>query len=612
MSQGPTTTAHSVPTATERPIDASTLPEAFQRTVARHAEQIAYRTIGGEQELTWAQLGERVAAVAAGLAAHGVTKGATVAILARNTVENHLVDYALAHLGAVPFGIFTSSSRDQIAYQVGHAEATVVITESRYLATVRGVVGDLGDLVRHVVVLDGDADPDGVVTPLTAVEAAGDPDFDLAAAWRSIAPEDIECIIYTSGTTGPPKAAQWSNRMIMAGLRSIDQALPLPRRAVLSFLTMAHAGGRNNAHHYALVYGAAVTVCPDMADVPRALIDVHPDLLSSSPRLFEKLQVAIEALIQAEPDGRRAQLEHAVALGLRFSRAEEAGSGESLADLEPLRSELEAGRALLAPILAAVGLDRLDIAIIGGATVAPDLVHFYRAIGAPMIEAYGATEVMLNVFNRVDDFKTGTAGKALPGVELALAADGEVLCRGPLNMSGYLKDPVKTAEVMDADGWVHTGDIGRIDSDGFLTIIDRKKEIIINSHGKNMSPAVIESAIIEESTLIAQIVSIGESRRYVTALVTIDPQALATFTASRPELAGLEPEEAVASAEVRQEVQRAIDRGNARLNGNEQVKKFAVVGTAWEVGGEELTPTAKVKRRVVNQRYAEQIESLYA
>jgi long-subunit acyl-CoA synthetase (AMP-forming) len=612
LSQDTGTTLREQSTGDGRPIDALTLPEAFQRTVASYPDRVAYRTIGGDVELTWTRLAERVRAVAGGLAAHGVGKGATVAILARNTIENHLVDYSLAHLGAVPFGIFTSSSPEQIAYQVQHADATVVVTESRFLDSVRAAIARLGDLVRHVVVLDGSR-PEGVETTLEAVEAAGDPDFDFDAAWRAVAPEAIECIIYTSGTTGPPKAAQWSNRMIMSGMRSIDQAIPLPRRAILSFLPMAHAGGRNNAHHYALAYGATVTVCPDVNDVPRALVDVHPDLFSSSPRVYEKLQVAIEALIEAEPAERRTKLKAAVELGLRFSHAEEAGSAESLAELESLRAEREAGIELLRPILAKVGLDRLDVVIIGGATVAPDLVHFFRAVGTPMLEAYGATEVMLNVFNRVDDFKTGTAGKALPDVELRLAEDGEILCRGPLNFSGYLKDPDKSAEVMDEDGWVRTGDIGRLDGDGFLTIIDRKKEIIINSHGKNMSPAVIESAIIEESTLIAQIVAIGEARRYVTALITLDPQAVQTFARSHhPELAGCSSDEVARSEAVRQEIQQAIGRGNARLNRNEQVKKFAIVGNAWEVGGDELTPTAKVKRRVINQRYADEIEALYA
>ncbi|KAA9160510.1 long-chain fatty acid--CoA ligase [Amycolatopsis acidicola] len=595
------------------PIEAATLAEAFQRTVATYPEKPALRTVGGATELTWAQLDERVRAVAAGLDSLGVRKGDKVAILMRNLVENHLTDYAVAHLGAVPFGIFNTSSPEQIAYQVGHAEARLVITESRFLPGVRPAMSTLDGLVEHVVVVDGErAELGDLETTLRAVEGEHRPGFDFDAAWRAIEPEDVECIIYTSGTTGQPKAAQWSNRMIMSGLRSVDKAIPLPRRGVVSFMPMAHAGGRNNGHHYALAYGATLTVCPDFADVPASLVDVHPDLFMSSPRLFEKLQVAIEGMIESSPEPARTELRAAVALGLRFAHAEDAGFTGSIDDLAHLAGERQRGLELLKPILARIGFDRLEAVIIGGATVAPELVHFFRAVGAPMLEAYGATEVLLNVFNRVDDFKTGTAGKPLPDVELKLAEDGEVLCRGPLTMSGYYRDADKTAEVMDDEGWLRTGDIGELDADGFLRIIDRKKEIIINSHGKNMSPAVIETAITEESSLIAQFVAIGEARRYVTGLVTLDPVAVATFVKQHSELAGLSEEEVLRSPRIREEIQRAVDRGNARLNRNEQVKKFTVLGGAWEIDGDELTPTAKVKRRVVNRKYARQIDELYS
>ncbi|EFC83488.1 long-chain fatty acid--CoA ligase [Parafrankia sp. EUN1f] len=597
------------------PLKAMTLPEAFQRTVATHPDKVGIRTIGGGVELTWAEFGDRVRSLAGSLAKIGCRRGERVAVLMRNLVENHLVDYAFSHLGAVPFGIFNSSSLDQIVFQIGHAEAEIVVTEARYLDKVAQAVARLGDQVRHIVV----ADPDGEGPALTGnqisfaeVEATPNDEFDVDASWQAIDPEDIACIIYTSGTTGQPKAAIWSHRMIVEGLRAIDAAIPLPRRGLISFLPMAHAGGRNNSHHYALAYGATITVCPEMNDVSAALVDVHPDLFSSSPRVYEKLQAAIESLIEAEPDDSRRALKDALQLGLRLSHAEDAGSAETVADLAQLRERREQSVKLFRPILAKVGLDQLDVVIIGGATVAPELVHFFRAIGTPMLEAYGATEVMLNIFNRVDDFKTGSAGKALPGVELRIADDGELFCRGPLNFSGYFKDAEKTVEVIDADGWVGTGDIARIDDEGFVWVVDRKKEIIINSHGKNMSPAVIETAILEESSLIAQFVAIGESRRYVTGVATLDPVALQTFIDQRPEMAGRSPQDVIDHELIQAEVAAAVERGNARLNSNEQVKKFAIVGLAWEPGNEILTPTAKIRRRIVTAEYGEIIESLYA
>ena len=605
-------------TPTGVPLGALTIPAMFQRTVATYPNKPGLRTIGGSVELTWGEVGTRVRSLAENFSALGCTKGDRVAVLMRNVIENHLTDYALSHLGVVPFGIFNSSAANQIVYQVGHAEAQVIVTEARFLGKVAEAAAQLGDQVRHIIVVDPDGDKPELVgnqISLADVESLSNPDLDFDAAWQSVESEDIDCIIYTSGSTGPPKAAMCSHRMMTSALRSIGAAIPLPRRGVLSFLPMAHTGGRNNGHHYSLPYGATITVCPDMNDVPAALIDVHPDLFSSTPRIFEKLQVAIEGLIEREPTASRHALHAALERQLAFSRAEEAGSSATSAELESLRRHQGEDVALFQPILEKVGLDQLNVVIIGGATVNPDLVHFFRAVGAPMLEAYGATEVMQNVFNRIEDFKTGTAGKPVPGVDLRLAPDGEILCRGPLNFSGYFKDPEKTAEVMVGDGWIATGDIGSIDEDGFLKIIDRKKEIIINSHGKNMSPAVIETAVLKETSLVAQFVAIGEARRYVVGLATLDAEAVQTFIDRHPELAGYTVEQAVQSDLVRAHVDEAVARANRELNSNEQIKKFSIVGLAWEpgseLGNEILTPTAKFKRRVVDSVYADVIESLY-
>lgn len=602
----------SSPTSAGAPLDGRTIPEVFQRTVASYPDKIGLRTVGGSVELTWSQVGERVRTIAEGLSALGVTKGDHVAVLMRNHIENHLIDYAFQHLGAVPFGIFNTSPADQIAYQVGHASAEVIVTEARFLDKVAEAVGDR---VRHVIVVDPEGEGPvltGSQVSLEAVESLTVESFDFNAQWQAVESEDIGCLIYTSGSTGPPKAAMVSHRAWTAALRSIGAAIPLPRRGLLSFLPMAHMGGRNNGHHYPLPYGATITVVPDMNDVQAALIDVRPDLFSSTPRIFEKLQVAVESLISDEGAGSRDRLREALARGLVMSHGDEAGSEAAADDLDAIRQRRDEDLELFRPILKKVGLDRLEVVIIGGATVSPALVHFFRAIGAPMLEAYGSTEVMQNVFNRIEDFKTGTAGKAVPDVEIRLADDGEILCRGPLNFSGYYKEPEKTAEAMLDGGWVATGDIGSFDKDGFLRIIDRKKEIIINSHGKNMSPAVIETAVLKQSSLIAQFVAIGEARRYVVGLATLDADALQTFARQLPELAGV-PMDAVALTEpVRAEVAAAIARANEGLNSNEQVKKFTITGLAWEPGNEILTPTAKIKRRVVNEVYGPTIDDLYA
>ncbi|MEU2005095.1 AMP-dependent synthetase/ligase [Rhodococcus sp. NPDC019627] len=594
-------------TAVGEPLEALTLAAAFQRTVAKYPSKIALRTIGGEVELTWSHLDQEVRSVAAGLAALGVSKGDRVAMMLRNTIENHVVDCAVCVLGAAPFGIFNSSSIEQIAYQVAHAEAKVIVTERRFLDKVRQAAKSDGSLVEHIVVVDGGHDE----LTLHDVKMSGDPAFDVDAVWRSIDPEDVACVIFTSGTTGPPKAAQWSHRMIMSGLRATHQAIPIPEKAIISYLPLASAAGRINGLHYAVVNGATMTVCPENADLPKALIDAHPDMFTSTPRWFEKLQVAIEQLIAAEPVGTRERLNNALKSGIAFSKSGESGVTSAEIDGSQSNASSAADADLFKPILHRLGLDELKVVIIGGASVAPEMLHFFRAVGIPLLEAYGATEVSICVYNRVHDFKTGTAGKPLPGVELSLEDDGEILIRGDLNMSGYLKDPDRTREVLDDDGWIRTGDIGVLDTDGFLTIVDRKKDIIINSHGKNMSPAVIESAIVGESSLIAQLVVVGEARRYVTALVTVDRQSLAQFVSENPELSSLETEDILRSDLLRQEIQRAVDRGNARLNSNEQIKKFILLPEVWEFDSAEVTPTGKLRRRAITTKYADAIESLY-
>ncbi|MDH6291260.1 AMP-dependent synthetase/ligase [Rhodococcus opacus] len=590
------------------PVEASTVPEAFQRAVVAYADKVALRSLGGETELTWSELGVRVRRVASGLRALGLQRGDTLALLLPNSIDAHVIDYAAAHIGVVPFNIFNSSSASQIAFQVSNAGARVIVTERKALAKTRRAIDEVGSGVAHLVVVDGD----DTMATLDSVVAAGDPDFDFDAAWREVLPGDLATMIYTSGTTGPPKGAEWSHHTVMSQQRALAAGLPIPTEAIVSFLPLAHAGGRINALYMALVYGATLTACPDIREIPACLVDARPDAFFAPPRFWEKLQVAVEGLIEAVPDEIvRREMKDAVDLSLQWVRSLDAGSDVSSALADELAWEHTRALKMLEPIVARLGLDRIKAAYIGGAPCAPEVVQFFRAIGVPLLEAYGATEVSLNIFNRVDDFKTGTAGKPLPGVEVSLADDGELLCRFDGNMVGYRNEPQKTAETVDNDGWLHTGDIATIDADGYVAIVDRKKEIIINSAGKNMSPALIESTVRGESSLIGQVVAVGDGRRYVTALITLDPEAVPVY-AARLGLGDAQLAQLVESAEIRQEVQAAVDRANGRLNSNEQVKRFALLPTAWTPDSDELTPTAKLKRRVIHSKYVDAIDALYA
>jgi long-chain acyl-CoA synthetase len=591
-------------------VDARTVPQAFQRTVAAHGSRVAFREIGGGYSLTWREAGKRVRNLAAGLTGLGLAKGDRLAILLPNTIECHLVDYAATHLGVVPFTIFNSSSPEQVAHQVGTAAAKVMVTSEAFLPKVKAALAQLPQPIDHLVVVDS---VDEVVgSTLQAVEHAGaaDADFDLDRFSSRIDETDLATLIFTSGTTGLPKAVKWSHRAVLTQLRGLDEAIPLSREGILSFLPLAHAGGKTNGLYGALVHGATVTVCPDIAEFGRGLVDARPDTLFSTPRLFEKLQAAIENAMRAGTSDEVAYHAVTVDLGVEIIKAGDSATahreGVSHEDL----TRHAQGVVALKPILGQLGLDRIRAAFVGGAPSAPELVHFFRAIGVPLLEAYGATETGQNIFNRVDRFKTGTAGFALPGVELAVAPDGELLARSLMNMDGYLDLPEETAATIDEQGWVHTGDVVQMDSDGFVKVVDRKKEIIINAAGKNMSPALIESTIKAQSSLIGQVVAVGDGKRYVTALITLEREALPRVIEEH----GIPADplaDVVAAPQVMAEVERAVAQGNARLNSNEQIKKFTIVPELWGLDSDQLTPTGKLKRRAIAARYASEIAAMY-
>jgi long-chain acyl-CoA synthetase len=578
------------------PLEACTACEAFQRTVGLYGDRVALRTRRDEVSLTWSELNRRVKATAAALAAAGIGHGDTVASLLPNIPEVHIVDYAAMHMGAVPFTIYNTSSAEQIEYQLLNSDARLIITQSRFLPQVRQAAARVPALA-HIIVVDGEGRGEGDEGTATFEEflAAGAGEYDFEAAWRAVQPDDLLALIFTSGTTGPPKGAQWAHLTIMAQLRALEAALPLPRESLVSYMPMAHAGGRLTAHYLAIPYGPTITCCPEIREMPAYVAEVRPDALLTPTRFWEKLQLAIEAGVDELDEPERTEARRLMVAGRNRARGG-----------EPVHTP-----ALLEPIVAGVGLDRLKAGIIGGAPSAPELSDYFRGIGVTMVEAYGLTEGGLNCFNTVREFKGGTAGKPLPGVELRLERDGEILLRGELVMVGYRKEPALTAETIDRDGWLHTGDIGVIDEDGFLKIVDRKKEIIISAAGKNMSPANIESAIRSESSLIGQVVTIGDGRRYNTALITLDPEAAALY-ARRLGLAIAELEQLIAEPSIMAEVRAAVDRGNARLSSPESIRKFKLLPRIWMPDSDELTPIGKLKRRAVERKYAEEIESLYA
>jgi long-chain acyl-CoA synthetase len=521
-----------------------------------------------------------------------------------NRPEFHFVDAAAMHLGATPFSIYNTYAPEEIQYQVQDAAARILVTEKAFLERAGLVEGP-----EHVIVVDA-GDLDEALT-IADVEAEGDPEFDFEAAWRAVRPDDVLTLIYTSGTTGPPKGVQLTHANQVSAVRGFDQVIAFPADGrLVSWLPMAHIAERACTHYLPMLLGFTTTCCPDPRQVVAYLPEVRPTWFFAVPRIYEKLKAAIEAGVAAEQDeAKKAATQWALEVGLRKVRAEQAGE-EVPAELE--QEYAKADELVLSKIRARLGLDEIESINVGAAPTPREVIEFFHAIGIPVAELWGMSETTgYGACNPRERIKIGTVGPVAPGAEIKLADDGEVLMRGPMVTPGYRNQPEKTREALDDDGWLHTGDVGEFDEDGYLKIVDRKKELIISAGGKNMSPANIEAKIKASSPLIGQAIAIGDTRPYNVALITLDPDVAPALAAQH----GIDDASLEALAEhpeVLGEVQRGIDAANEKLGRVEQIKRFKVLPTEWQPGGDELTPTMKLKRRPINEKYAGEIEELYA
>jgi long-subunit acyl-CoA synthetase (AMP-forming) len=588
-----------------RAVDAPTVTEALRRTAAAHPDLTAVRTVDDSVSLSWAQLLERVYAVAGGLAGLGLGRGETAAIMLSNRPEFHVVDLAAATLGAVPFSVYVTSPAEAIRYLLRDAGARVAIVERAFLETMLEACEGL-PCVEHVVVVDGPADQGAVA--LAELEQSGR-GFDGAAASARIGSDDLLTLIYTSGTTGDPKGVELSHRAVMAGARTLVEIIEIdPGARLISWLPAAHIAERMAHHYVPVVYAGTVTCCPDPRQVLSYLPQVRPNWFFAVPRIWEKLKAGLETMQATQPEDQRRPVQEALTAAIERLRMRQRGQAV------PGELEAKVARAdeqIFSKLRALLGLDEA-IAINSGAAPAPvQVLEFFGALGIELAELWGMSETCgLGACNRPGAVKIGTVGPASPGSEIRIAHDGEVLWRGPSLMSGYRNDPAKTAEVVDPEGWLHTGDVGRLDEDGYLTIVDRKKEIIINAAGMNMSPANVEGRLKTASPLIGQACCIGDRRPYNTALVVLDPD-FAPQWASRLGLEGLTLAQLAREPQMVAAVQQAVDEANHHLARVEQIKKFTLLPEDWPPGGDELTPTMKLKRRPIADKYAAEIEAMY-
>jgi long-chain acyl-CoA synthetase len=586
---------------------AQNLVVAFSQTVERLGDDPAIVWLEGDEErsISWSDFKRRVSALAGGLARLGVGKGDTVAMMMNNRPEFFQLDLAAVALGGVPFSIYQTSSPEQIQYVVSDAEAKVAIVESAFLETFERARQDLPK-VEHLVVIDGE----GGDHTLADLEEA-DPGFDVAASVETIEPDDLLTLIYTSGTTGPPKGVQLSHRNLMTLVQGVDGMIDFPERGakVISWLPSAHIADRGANYYLPVILGATIYVCSDPRAIVEFLPKVRPTFFFAVPRVWEKLKAGLEAKLAAIPGEEGDQARQALEAAIKKVRLEQAG--------EDVPAELEAAVAaadekLFSNLRVALGLDQVASVNVGAAPTPLEVLEFFHAIGIQIGELWGMSETCgVVTLNPPDRVRLGTVGPPLPGMEVRLADDGEVLVRGDANMVGYRNQPDKTSETIDSDGWLSTGDIGELDEDGYLKIVDRKKELIINAAGKNMSPANIEAHLKSASPLIGQAIAIGDRRPYNVALITLDPD-FAPGWAKQQGIEDASPEALASNEQVQASVQEAVEAANEKLSRVEQIKKFKVLPTDWQPGGDELTPTMKLKRKPIAEKYESEIEELYS
>ena len=588
-----------------RAVEAATVTEALRRTAAGHPDGPALRTVDDSVCLTWREVLERVEAIAGGLARLGVGRGDRVAIMLGNRVEFHLVDLAAAMLGATPFSIYTTYPAAEVRYLIEDAGAHLAVVEQEFLGVMQEAARELPGL-EHVILVDGEGQP-GTVS-LGDVEGRH-PEFDVQAVADAIEADDVLTLIYTSGTTGKPKGVELTHRNVMAAASAVEQVIEFePGSRVISWLPAAHIAERMAHHYIPLIYAGTVTVCPNPREVVSFLPQVHPTWFFAVPRIWEKLKSGLESMQAAQPEAQRRKAEQALGAAIRRVRLRQRGEPVP-ADLE--QAVAQADESMFGPLRAMLGLDQIRAVNVGAAPTPVEVLEFFHALGIELAELWGMSETCgAGLCNRPGEVRIGTVGPPAPGAEVKLGDDGELLVRGQFVMRGYRHQPERTAETLDSEGWLHTGDIAEIDEDGFVKIVDRKKELIINAAGKNMSPANIEAAIKTSSPLIGQACCIGDGRPYNTALIVLDSDYAPVWAQQQ----GIEAADLTALAghpQAVEAVQAAIEAANQHLARVEQIKKFTLLGDDWLPGGDELTPTMKLKRRPIAGKYAEQIDSMY-
>lgn len=581
-----------------------TVPALLHRNATEFADLPALGMLGGGRVLTWRELRDEVAALARGLADLGLRPGDRMLIMMSGRIEHWIADLAAVHLGAVPSTVYATLAPDQLRYLAQHSGATFLVLESSEAAARWKPILDSLDTPPRVLVVDGSLR----AAAERGAELHRDSPSEFELTWRKVQSSDPVTLLYTSGTTGDPKGVVLTHHNVIYQSVVLEATVSTPDHTrSLAYLPLAHIAERMLGIYNPIYRAGHVTICPDPAQLLAGLVAVRPVSFFGVPRIWEKMVAGLQSQLATADPAVQAAVSAASAVASQVYELR----GASL----PIPPELAARHAamdaqVLKPLRSKLGLDKMLWAGSGAAPIPVEVLRYLAGIGVDVLEVWGMTETTgTATINTPDHFRTGTVGRVNPGMELRLAEDGEILVRGPLVCAGYLQEDGGVAPVVDDEGWLATGDVGVLDDDGYLTITDRKKELIINSSGKNISPAQIENAL-RAHPLIAQAVAIGDRRPYVTALIVLDEET-APLWARAHGLADLAIDELAADPVLLEEITAAVAMANAKLARPEQVKSFRVLPTVWTPVSGELTPTLKLRRRVVAEKYADDIDQLY-
>jgi long-chain acyl-CoA synthetase len=590
---------------------AEMLLDRIRRTPDRPA--MRHKEDGVWQVITWSRAGDEATAVAAGLLSLGVVKGQTVNILSGNRPEWHLADWGSMLAGAVPVPIYATNSPDQVAYIVGHSEASIVFVENAdQLRKLQKVVDRLPRLARIVLISGVPDEIDERIVTWSDLAAAGralldsDPGVVELRA-RNVCAEDLATIVYTSGTTGLPKGSMITHANAAWTLNAVSRAVGLSDQGerTVSYLPLAHIFERLVSDWGSIYYGMDVWFAESIEKLAENLREIRPTFMIGVPRVFEKFYTKVNEAIAVHP--KRHLIERAVEAGRKVAAFQQDGRAIPLG-LRAAHGLMD--RLVLRKLRRQMGLDQAHLVVSGAAPINPAIIWFIRSLGVNLVEGYGQTEVTAPTsMTPPDRPRIGTVGPPLPGVDVKIAADGEILVRGGNVFNGYLKDDAATRATFTDDGYLLTGDVGRFDEAGYLMITDRKKDLIITAGGKNIAPQVIEEQL-KFSPLVSQAVLIGDRRPYLAALLTPDVEGVTAWARAHG-VAATDVEAIVADPMFQGEIDRFVADVNSRLSNVEQVKRWTMLDHDFGLEEGEITPTLKARRATIVERYADEIEGLY-